>query len=255
MRCPVAAEDGRHEHLRPRPRRLARRLVLGPGRRPLREAGHDVHAPTLTGLSERAHLLSPLVGLDTHVEDVVRLIDVLGLTDVVLVGHSYAGQIVTAVADRRPRGDRAARLPRRLRRRRRRGGPGPAARDRGAPLGGVGGRAGLRLAGAGPQALGARRDRAGRRRLAAAEADAAPLEDLHRSAAADRRRRRRARRRSSSASAGCGCSPARPTGPARAGWPVHELETGHEAMVTAPEELADVLLELAAKRPAAEQEV
>lgn len=68
----------------------------------LRDAGRDVHTPTLTGLSERAHLLTPLVGLDTHVEDVVRLIDVLGLTDVVLVGHSYAGQIVTGVADRRP---------------------------------------------------------------------------------------------------------------------------------------------------------
>jgi pimeloyl-ACP methyl ester carboxylesterase len=68
----------------------------------LRAAGHDVHTPTLTGLSERAHLLSPLVGLDTHVEDVVRLLDVLGLRDVVLVGHSYAGQLVTAVADRRP---------------------------------------------------------------------------------------------------------------------------------------------------------
>jgi pimeloyl-ACP methyl ester carboxylesterase len=69
---------------------------------PLRRAGHAVHAPTLTGLSERAHLLSPLVGLDTHVEDVVRLLDVLDLRDVVLVGHSYAGQVVTAVADRRP---------------------------------------------------------------------------------------------------------------------------------------------------------
>jgi pimeloyl-ACP methyl ester carboxylesterase len=68
----------------------------------LREAGHEVHAPTLTGLSERAHLLSPTVGLDTHVEDVVRHLDVLGLRDVVLVGHSYAGQVVTAVADRRP---------------------------------------------------------------------------------------------------------------------------------------------------------
>jgi pimeloyl-ACP methyl ester carboxylesterase len=68
----------------------------------LRADAHEVHAPTLTGLSERAHLLTPLVGLDTHVEDVVRLLDVLGLTDVVLVGHSYAGQIVTAVADRRP---------------------------------------------------------------------------------------------------------------------------------------------------------
>jgi pimeloyl-ACP methyl ester carboxylesterase len=68
----------------------------------LRATGHEVHAPTLTGLSERAHLLSPLVGLETHVEDVIRLIDVMGLADVVLVGHSYAGQIVTAVADRRP---------------------------------------------------------------------------------------------------------------------------------------------------------
>ncbi|MET3803147.1 pimeloyl-ACP methyl ester carboxylesterase [Nakamurella sp. UYEF19] len=68
----------------------------------LRAAGHDVHSPTLTGLSERAHLLSPAVGLDTHVEDVIRLIDVLQLEHVVLVGHSYAGQIVSAVADRRP---------------------------------------------------------------------------------------------------------------------------------------------------------
>jgi pimeloyl-ACP methyl ester carboxylesterase len=74
----------------------------------LREAGHEVHAPTLTGLSERAHLLSPLVGLDTHVEDVVRVIDVMGLTDVVLVGHSYAGHVVTGVADRTP--DRIALL-------------------------------------------------------------------------------------------------------------------------------------------------
>ncbi len=67
----------------------------------LRSQGHEVHAPTLTGLSERAHLLSPTVGLDTHVEDIVRLVDVLGLRDVILVGHSYAGQIITAVADRR----------------------------------------------------------------------------------------------------------------------------------------------------------
>jgi pimeloyl-ACP methyl ester carboxylesterase len=68
----------------------------------LRDWGHEVHTPTLTGLSERAHLLSPQVGLDTHIEDLVRLLDVLDLTDVVLVGHSYAGQLVSAVADRRP---------------------------------------------------------------------------------------------------------------------------------------------------------
>lgn len=68
----------------------------------LRAAGHDVHAPTLTGLSERAHLLSPQVGLETHVEDLVRHLDTLELRDVTLVGHSYSGQLVTAVADRRP---------------------------------------------------------------------------------------------------------------------------------------------------------
>src|SRR5690606_42134724 len=69
---------------------------------PICDAGHEVHTPTLTGLSERAHLLSPQVGLDTHTEDVVRLLDVLRLRDVILVGHSYAGQVITAVADRRP---------------------------------------------------------------------------------------------------------------------------------------------------------
>ena len=67
----------------------------------LRAAGHRVHAPTLTGLSERAHLVSRGVGLQTHVDDVVGLIDGLGLREVVLVGHSYAGQVVTGVADRR----------------------------------------------------------------------------------------------------------------------------------------------------------
>ncbi|WP_433279932.1 alpha/beta fold hydrolase [Pseudonocardia xinjiangensis] len=68
----------------------------------LRTAGHEVLAPTLTGISDRAHLLSPAVGLDTHVRDVVALLDAEGSSDVVLVGHSYAGQVVTGVADERP---------------------------------------------------------------------------------------------------------------------------------------------------------
>lgn len=68
----------------------------------LRAAGHEVHAPTLTGVSDRAHLLSPAVGLGTHVQDVVALIEAYDLHDVVLVGHSYAGQVVTGVADRLP---------------------------------------------------------------------------------------------------------------------------------------------------------
>jgi pimeloyl-ACP methyl ester carboxylesterase len=66
----------------------------------LRTAGHDVHTPTLTGVSDRAHLLSPSVGLSTHVTDVVSLIEAFGLSDVVLVGHSYGGQVITGVADR-----------------------------------------------------------------------------------------------------------------------------------------------------------
>jgi pimeloyl-ACP methyl ester carboxylesterase len=68
----------------------------------LRAAGHGVHTPTLTGVSDRAHALTPQVGLGTHVEDVVRLLDAHDLTDVCLVGHSYAGQVVAAVAQLRP---------------------------------------------------------------------------------------------------------------------------------------------------------
>ncbi|HJQ46977.1 MAG TPA: alpha/beta hydrolase family protein [Amycolatopsis sp.] len=68
----------------------------------LRAAGHEVHTPTLTGVSDRAHLLNPSVGLGTHIEDVVTLIEAYDAKDVVLVGHSYAGQVITGVADRIP---------------------------------------------------------------------------------------------------------------------------------------------------------
>lgn len=67
--------------------------------RPLLErAGHEVVAPTLTGLGERADELSPDVGLSTHVDDVVRSLEEGDLADVVLVGHSYAGMILPGVA-------------------------------------------------------------------------------------------------------------------------------------------------------------
>lgn len=68
----------------------------------LRQAGHEVHAPTLTGVSDRAHLLSPSVGLSTHIQDVVALIGAYDLNDVVLLGHSYGGQVITGVADEIP---------------------------------------------------------------------------------------------------------------------------------------------------------
>lgn len=68
----------------------------------LRAAGHDVFTPTLSGLSDRAHVLSPAVDLSTHVEDIVRLIDAEGLNEVILVGHSYAGMVISGVAEARP---------------------------------------------------------------------------------------------------------------------------------------------------------
>ena len=212
----------------------------------LRGAGHEVHAPTLTGVAERAHLLSPLVGLDTHVEDVVRLIDVLGLRDVVLVGHSYAGQVVTGVTDRRPEV-----IARRVYLDAFVGSDGEAARDllpdsvehhwaesaaeqgfgwlvpvRSLSVLGVTKQADvdwltpkltphpwktytdpLRLRGAVDDVPAAFVECVAWMRVFAGQAD-------------------RARDR---------------------GWPVHELETGHEAMVTAPKALAEVLIELATR--------
>jgi len=68
----------------------------------LSAAGHDVFPLTLTGVADRAHLAGPGVDLDTHTEDIVRLIEAEDLRDVVLVGHSYAGLPVTAAAERVP---------------------------------------------------------------------------------------------------------------------------------------------------------
>ncbi|OYO03474.1 alpha/beta fold hydrolase [Enemella evansiae] len=73
----------------------------------LRAAGHEVYAPTLSGVSDRAHLVSPAMGLETHLIDVVELIEKHDLREVLLVGHSYAGMLVSGVADRIP--DRIAR--------------------------------------------------------------------------------------------------------------------------------------------------
>jgi len=70
--------------------------------RSLRARGHDVHPVTLTGLGDRVHLGRPDVDLDTHVTDVLNTMAYADLRDVVLVGHSYAGLVVTGVADRAP---------------------------------------------------------------------------------------------------------------------------------------------------------
>ncbi len=67
---------------------------------PLRAAGHEVHAVTLTGDGERAHLRHRGITLQTHIADVVNLVLAEELSGVVLVGHSYGGQVVTGAADR-----------------------------------------------------------------------------------------------------------------------------------------------------------
>jgi pimeloyl-ACP methyl ester carboxylesterase len=66
----------------------------------LRPNGHRVISATLTGLGERAHLLSPDINLDTHISDIVALFEYRDLHDVILVGHSYGGTVITAVAER-----------------------------------------------------------------------------------------------------------------------------------------------------------
>jgi pimeloyl-ACP methyl ester carboxylesterase len=66
---------------------------------PLRSSGHPVHAVTLTGCGERRHLLRPSISLQTHVADVVGLCEAEELDDLVLVGHSYGGMVVTGAAD------------------------------------------------------------------------------------------------------------------------------------------------------------
>jgi pimeloyl-ACP methyl ester carboxylesterase len=68
----------------------------------LRAAGHTVYTPTLTGLGERAHLATPQVDLSTHVDDVLNVMIFEDLDEVILVGSSSAGAVVTAVADRTP---------------------------------------------------------------------------------------------------------------------------------------------------------
>jgi pimeloyl-ACP methyl ester carboxylesterase len=68
--------------------------------RRLRAQGHEVYTPTLTGLGERAHLLSPAIDLDMHITDVVNVLQYEDLHDVILLGHSYGGMVVTGVADR-----------------------------------------------------------------------------------------------------------------------------------------------------------
>lgn len=73
-----------------------------PVARALRAAGHEVYTPTLTGIGEREHLGTPATSLDTHVQDIVGVLEFEGLQEVTLVGYSYGGVVVTGVAERVP---------------------------------------------------------------------------------------------------------------------------------------------------------
>jgi pimeloyl-ACP methyl ester carboxylesterase len=66
----------------------------------MQAAGHRLVTPTYTGLGERAHLASPAIDLDTHIQDVLNVIKYEDLRDIVLLGHSYGGMVATGVADR-----------------------------------------------------------------------------------------------------------------------------------------------------------
>jgi len=68
----------------------------------LERQGYDVYRPSLTGLGERAHLNSPDVDMDTHIMDIVNVLEFEELKDVILVGHSYGGMVITGVAHRVP---------------------------------------------------------------------------------------------------------------------------------------------------------
>jgi len=65
----------------------------------LSACGHRVFAQSLTGLGDRSHLLHRGISLDTHVKDVVHLVEWEGLESVVLCGHSYAGMVITGAAE------------------------------------------------------------------------------------------------------------------------------------------------------------
>ncbi len=65
----------------------------------LREVGHEVYTPTLSGQGERSHLVSQSINLDTHIQDIVSVFHHENLSDVILCGHSYGGMVITGVAN------------------------------------------------------------------------------------------------------------------------------------------------------------
>ncbi|MGI9049679.1 MAG: alpha/beta fold hydrolase [Rubrobacteraceae bacterium] len=71
-----------------------------PFARRLRRHGHEAYPLTLTGVGDRSHLLGASVNLETHIQDVISVLEAEQIEDAVLVGHSYGGAVITGVADR-----------------------------------------------------------------------------------------------------------------------------------------------------------
>jgi pimeloyl-ACP methyl ester carboxylesterase len=65
----------------------------------MRAKGHELITPTYTGLGERAHLATSLIGLETHIQDMLMVLQVEDVRDAILIGHSYGGMVATGVAD------------------------------------------------------------------------------------------------------------------------------------------------------------
>ena len=65
----------------------------------LRADGHEVYTPTMTGLGERSHLLRTGIDLELHIRDIVAVLRYEDLHNVILVGHSYGGMVITGAAD------------------------------------------------------------------------------------------------------------------------------------------------------------
>ena len=212
----------------------------------LRAAGHRVLTPTQTGLGERRHLSSPALTVDSFVTDIANVIEAEELREVVLVGHSFAGIVISGVADRMA--DRLRRL---------------------VFLDAVILQAGQSLLdGLPPEAVAARR-----RAIADHEAGGIPAPDPAAFGVTDGPDRDWLLRRLTPQPAhthdsplrldhplgnGLPCSyvsctepamaniePSRRQARAQPGWDRHELRTGHDAMVTAPAELARLLEEIA----------
>lgn len=68
----------------------------------LGKIGHKVYTPTLTGLGERSHLVNRDIELDTHILDIIQMLEYEDLNDVILVGHSYGGLVIGGVTEKVP---------------------------------------------------------------------------------------------------------------------------------------------------------